>query len=403
MKYFKNTELAKVYNISEKSVRNWVDAAQNGKLDLQLIEYRGKSYIANVTKNTQAIKELVEKGKKYRNSRGLKVVRPSEKFYELYSKKQIFDIISNIDIYREIPLQYIYFNSGAQHWDAYTRSLLEQETPNALTSTISLLEDSFAYLDSLIPQGTRVNIVDVGPGNGLSIRNVIEHFKQQGILSRYIGLDISKELLAIDKANLTKWFGNEVRFEGHICDIVYDRFNEFVTHDLFKEEEPTINLVFFLGGTLNNFRQPDRALATIHESMGKNDIMILTKKLDTENARRTFQNATSGNPEVELVLNLLNIDKSYYTTELYFDDTKMARELQAKLNIAINIEFEIDGETRIIELNKDDSILLWRAWHQTAVEAIDQLDKDGFDLMHAARSKDRDYFVHISKIKPANI
>ena len=70
LKYFKNTELAKIYNVSEKSVRNWIQAARSGKLDLQLYEHNGRLAIANITKNTETIKKLAENGKKYKNSRG---------------------------------------------------------------------------------------------------------------------------------------------------------------------------------------------------------------------------------------------------------------------------------------------------------------------------------------------
>ena len=65
MKYFKNTELAKLYNVSEKSVRNWIEATKKGKLQLQLYEGGSKAYIANTTKNTLMLEDLVEKGKKY--------------------------------------------------------------------------------------------------------------------------------------------------------------------------------------------------------------------------------------------------------------------------------------------------------------------------------------------------
>jgi transposase len=62
VKYFKNTELASLYKISEKSVRNWIAAVQEGKIDLQLYDKNNKSFIANTSKNIAVIEELVEKG-----------------------------------------------------------------------------------------------------------------------------------------------------------------------------------------------------------------------------------------------------------------------------------------------------------------------------------------------------
>ena len=400
MKYFKNTELAKLYHISEKSVRNWIDAVEAGRLDLQLHEENGKFYIANVTKNTVEIAELVKKGKKYKNTRGSKTVTPKDKFYDLYNQKQIFDIISNIDKYREVPIQYSYFNSGAKRWDSYTQHLLESNTPNSLTNTRELLSLNFDYIDELLQGYSHVNIIDIGPGNALPVREVLEYFVSKGMLKRYIGIDISADMLKIAKDNIKTWFGDKVHFEGHIRDIVYERFDDLLAPESFNPEaESTANLILFLGGTLSNLREPNQPLATIHDSLGKNDILIFSKKLDTLSSRRYFEIAAPGNLAIDLVLNLLNIDPSYYEIEQYFDEEKMARYVQAKLSVALSIEFQLNGQLRTIELNKGESILLWRAIHQNFVGAITQFDLTGFKLLEALRSKDQEYLLIVAKIK----
>ena len=94
MKFFKNTELAKLYHVSEKSVRNWISATKEGKLDLELYTENDKSYIANTAENDIILKRLVDRGKKYKNSRGYRVITPNDEFYKTYSNKQVLDIIS---------------------------------------------------------------------------------------------------------------------------------------------------------------------------------------------------------------------------------------------------------------------------------------------------------------------
>lgn len=400
MKYFRNTELAKLYHVSEKSVRNWIEAAEGGKLDLELYEEKGKFYIANVSKNTQAIAKLVERGKKYKNTRGFKTVTPQDKFYQLYSPKQIFDIISNIDIYREVPIQYSYFNSGARRWDSYTQHLLDSDVPNSLINTIQLIDLNFDYIDTLLEGYAKVNIIDIGPGNALPVRDILEHFIKNGKLRRYIGIDISNDMLEIARANIQAWFGKKVPFEGYIRDIVYERFDDLLTAESFSSDGgPTANLVLFLGGTLSNLREPNHPLATIHDSLGKNDLLVFSKKLDTLSSRRYFEIAAPGNLAIDLVLNLLNVHPSYYTIEQFFDEQKMARQVQAKLNVALSIEFQLEGQRRILELNKDESILLWRARHQGVVGTLEQFDANGFELLQAVRSKDQEYLLVAAKIK----
>jgi uncharacterized SAM-dependent methyltransferase len=400
VKYFKNTELAKLYNVSEKSVRNWVHAASEGKLELQLFEEGGKLYIASSSKNSLMIEELALKGKKFKNTRGHKVVKPSPKFYELYSHKQIFDIISNIDVYREIPLQYCYFNGGAKHWDTYTKNLMKDGSHNPLTNTLELLDISLPYLDKVLEKHTRVNVIDIGVGNAFPIKGVLEHFLSNGKLGRYIGIDISNELLSIAEQNIKSWFGSSVKYEGYVKDFNYDRFDDLLLPDSFDEEdESVVNLIFFLGGTINNLREPSRVLATIHDSMGKNDLFLFSKKLDTEKSRRHFDVAAPGNLGLTLVLDFLNIDPEYYEIEQSFNTAQMAREAQARLKVSLRIEFELDGQRRTLELNKDESILLWRARHQTALQTIEQFDDNGFDLIQATKSEDQEYLLMTSRIK----
>src|SRR6266516_4345302 len=105
MKYFKNTELAKLYKVSEKSVRNWIEAAAAGNIDLELYKVGNKHHVANTLKNNSVIEQLVQKGKKYKNTRGFRAVSPKKEFYETYNKEQILDIIYGLTVHKEIPLQ----------------------------------------------------------------------------------------------------------------------------------------------------------------------------------------------------------------------------------------------------------------------------------------------------------
>lgn len=403
MKYFKNTELAKLYHVSEKSVRNWIQATLDGKLSLQLYGKDEKPYIANTSKNTQLIEQLVAKGKKYKNTRGYRVVTPTPKFYTLYTPKQILDIVSNLDIYRETPLQYCYFNSGAQHWDQYTHNLLKQTAPNSLLNTLQLLDLSMGYLDVLLQDCKQVNIIDIGVGNALPSKGVVEHFLERGLLKRYIGLDISKELLNIAERNVHEWFGGRVNFEGYIRDINYDRFDDLLVTEAFgADTDSTVNIMLFLGGTIGNFREPDRSLSTIHDSMGKKDLLFFSQKLDTERTRRYFEMTDRGNLEFDLLLKLLNIDESLYTLEQFFDEKKMARHVQARLNVALAIKFQLDGRERVLEFNKGETILLLRMRHQNALSTIEQYDANGFELLQATRSKNQEHLLSAFRIKTGN-
>jgi len=404
VKYFKNTELAKIYNVSEKSVRNWIQAARDGKLDLQLYEKNGKNYIGDTSKNTALITQLVERGKKYKNTRSYKVVRPTDKFYKLYSAEQILDIISGLEIYREIPRQYNYFDGGAEYWDKYVKRLATEETPNILNSTLKLLDVNQDYLDFLLNNYKRVNVIDVGAGNAWPIKKLLSHLIDEQKLGRYIALDISSQMLKIAEKNIAEWFGDKVHFEGKALDINYDRFSSVIANEyMTKEGKDTINIVIVFGGTIGNLRSPDGAFKVIHDSMGRKDLLIHAIKLDTEATRRYFDFSADAQlqplaPQYKFIVDLLNIDPSYYEVEMGYDQVHSHRFLRIRLKVALTINFDFDGIERSVDLNKDDAILMWRYVHQDMFATLDQLKRTEFHPLHASLTDDGEYLLSISRI-----
>lgn len=400
MKYFKNTELAKLYHISEKSVRNWIESAQASKLDLQLFEKNGKKYIANTSRNTLIIEKQVEKGKKFKNTRGLKTITPTEKFYKTYSPKQIFDIIANLKIHHEMPLKYTYVDGGADFWDKFAHRLVQEESPNILTSSVDLLRKSMGQLVDLIGD-KKVNVIDLGPGNSLPVHDLLEFLLEKERLNRYIAIDVSKEMLKISETHTKEWFEGRLPFEGLVRDFSHERFDDILAH----EDDNTINIVLLLGGTLSNFRSPQYSLQAINNSLGLGDLFIYTLKLDTPSSRRYFDffNTTPGSMGLalrhRLPFDLMGIDESLYEVEQLYDETQKARFIRVKPRTDLHIIFEVEGKKRTVELLKGEPILVWRSWHLNTVEVINQFDQNDFDLMQVSCSENQEFLLVMATIK----
>lgn len=404
MLYFKNPELAENYHVSLRTVLNWIEAAKQGKLELELYEQKGRFYIANTTKNVSTIENMVTERKKYRNTRGFKVISPKPAFYKLFTDQQLFDIVAGLETYHEIQRQYNYFDGGADYWDKYANRMATEQQPNLLTSTIKLFLMNQSYIDDLLSEYKRVNVVDVGVGNSLPVKGFIERLLAQGRLGRYIALDISPKMLEIAKRNVEDWFGGKVKFEGYQRDINYVRFADLLIGEYVKDDaQHTVNLVLVLGGTLGNLRSPDSALKVIQSSMGRSDLFIQSLKLDTSTSRRFFDfNITPGvttlSPNHRFIFDMLNIDSSFYDVEMGYDPRDKQRYIQVRLKIALSLVFDFAKGKRVVELNKGDTILLWRYWHQDAFATIRQLDRDGFHLLHASETEDQEYMLTISRV-----
>lgn len=405
MKYFKNTELAKMYRVSEKSVRNWIQATQQGKTNLLLYEENGRAFIANTPQNTALISELAEKGKKYKNRRVSKVIYPKQSLYETFSTKQILDIISGVTIHHEIPLQYNYIHEGAEFWDKYANRLASDNVSNIITGTVTLIDNNLEELDRLLASNKKVNIIDLGPGNGLPVKSLLAHFIENDRLNRYIGIDISQDILDITGKHVKEWFGDKVNFEGHVRDFSTERFDDLFVEDYANDEQDMpINLVLLLSGTICNFRSPQQALQVINNSLGPKDLFLYTTKLDTPTTRLYFDLGveTKPNPKDYLfhfIVDMLNLDESLYEMDQYFDAQKGARSISLRPKVDLTIKVKFDKGERTIELDKGEPILLWRYWHFSALDVINQFDAADFSFMQAVKSPSQEYLLLISRIK----
>lgn len=405
MLYFKNIELAKKYHVSLGTVRNWIEAAQTGKLDLDLHTTDDKTYIANTAKNVAVITKTVEARRKYRNKIGAKIIEPKAEFYALFNKEQVYDIVSNLEIHHEIPRQYNYFDGGATRWKKYAERLAAEEAPNMLTSTVKLLHINADYIDNLLAGHSRINVIDVGAGDAYPAKALLAHLLEMGKLGRYIALDISPTMLEIAKNNIETWFGDTVTFEGHEYDVNYDRFSKLLTNEYMqKDAKETVNLVLLFGGTLSNMRYPDNGFKMIHDSMGLNDVLVHTTKLDTEMSRTYFDfNAEPGNtalsPNHRLIFDLFNIDETLYDVEMGYDAPTRQRYIRVRLKVAVTIRFTPQDGKREVSLNKGDTILLWRFTQHTAQSVLEQFDKNDFYPLHTSQTDDHEYLLTVSRVK----
>ena len=404
--YFKHNELASRFRVSLKTVHNWIDAAKEGKVNLQLHEHDGKTYIANTSGNFIALQYLAEKGKKYRNSLHQKVISPSEKFYSLYSQRQTLDLITNLTTHHEIPRQYNYFDGGATNWDNWLKRLEKEESSNLLKGTLELIHNNIHNLDLLLKDYKYVNVIDIGVGNGRPVKEVLSRLLKQKKLHRYIAIDISRSMLDIAKSNIEKWFGKDVKFEGYIKDISFERFDDLLVEDMLSEKaDKTINLVLVLGATPVNFRIFSDPLKVVYGSMSDRDILVYTDKPDTESSRRYFDfNPKPGagelSPNHRFILDLMNIDSSLYNVEMGFDEQKRMRFVRIRLKAALSIHFKVNDGERIVELEKGDTIMLLRVWHLSAVEVISEFEKQGFTLLHSNLTPNRQFLLTISGVDP---
>lgn len=402
MKYLKNAEIVSLYNISDKAVRNWIESARLGKLKLDLLHDGNRHYIADTIHNTFVIEELVERGRKYRNSRSHVSLSPTEEFYTLFDQKQIAHIATELEKHREFPQQYRYFGEGAKYWDAYLHKLHATRNNN-LRNTIDIINLDIPYINWLINAYTKVNVVDLGVGNGLAAKELLTHLIGCKKLQQYIGIDASPDQLKITESNLRRWFGGEIQIQTHIKDLNFEQFGDLIVGDS-NNQYKEANILLFTGGILGNFRNPGQALTTIRESMGKDDLLISSLKLDGDHTRRFFDfniqsDKTSLSLRNRLPLDYLSIKEEYYEVEQLFDEKENSRFIRVRLKLDISLEIKTANFRRIVEFHKGDTLLLFRSREYNNNQLVNLYDTQGLHQVHTTISPGLDYVVMMSKVK----
>ena len=407
--YFKNTELAAKYNISETTVRNWIKATKEGRLQLQLTERNGRFNVANSISNIALIEHLVGQNRKYRNTNAVKTVTPDPEFFEIFSESQVYDIIRNLELHHDIPRQYGYFREAANEWDEYIDRQMEAEVPSLARRGIELLTANQGYIDQRLAKFEKVNVIDIGVGNAVPVKQLLTHLRKQGKLGRYVALDFSKDMLDIAERRLRSWFGKAFPFEGYQLDIAHERFTNLLVHDYLRGGQGDVNLVLFLGGTPTNLRAPSDAFRTICESMNPADLLIYTDRVEApeEPPEWLRHSHESVSKKLELlgrhkfVLERLGVKESFYTTKVEFDWNRRRKLALVELKLAINVKFNFKGGgQRVVKLEKGDIITVWYCWRMTHRELMSLLEDAGFFVVHCSTSEDR-YVLAISELQRA--
>jgi len=407
MTRFKNVELAHRYSIAESTVRNWIKLAKDGKLELDLADHRGHSYVAITSSNIALIEKLVEDNRKYRNSRSVKTLTPKPQFYELFSESQVYDIIRSLEMHHEVPRQYNYFHNGADEWDVYAQRLAVEETPNVINRTITLLDENYGYLERRLAKHKRVNVIDLGPGNVLPAKDLLTRLFDKGLLGRYTAVDLSARMLEIAEGNIKEWFGDRVSFERQQRDLTFERFTDVIRKNYAENPEDSINLVLLLGATPTNFRNPDDTFRAINESIGPDDLLLYTDKMEVDGMLPewfTYEyGPTFDKPKIaprhRLVFDLLNIDDTFFEVEAGFDKVLRQRYSRIRLKLALTIQFQLDNRRCVVTFNKGDTILLWRSWQKTSFDLAEQFNRTGFYPLLTSHTDDRQYVLMAAQVK----
>jgi L-histidine N-alpha-methyltransferase len=302
-----------------------------------------------------------------------------------FTPDELDHLVAHLAATGEIDTRYSYLGGGAATWDRFVSWQQGGAEANVLHSTLDLLRDAHDGLVAPLPGPVRV--VDLGPGNGVPVRGLLERLRAGGRLERYVGVDTSAEMLAVAEANLRAWLGPAASLAFHRRDFTADPLGDL---------RGPATLVLLAGGTLLNFADPVAVLRHVREVA---DVIVWTARADTGANRAFFRfgetNTGQDIPErYRAMLDRLGVRRDRYEPEVGFDDTNRERYLRIRLTGPVTIGGRL-------ALPAGRRLSLWRYLHRSADELAAMRETAGYSPLIDRRSRDGEFVLLAGRRGPS--
>lgn len=403
MRYYKNIELSRRFNIGASTVQRWIESALEGKNTLQLQDQKQvttdrifKRILSN-EHNEKELNRLFEIGRVKKQTSSTKYIKHNTNELIYFTAKQISELINALDD-KHIPLKLTYIKTGAKLWDEFVKEGSKTGSYKNAKSSQELLDLFIHHLEMVNPSKKKINFFDIGCGNFMPVRNFINYLNKHKLLNKYVAVDISSELL-----DLTVKQASTILLPDQIVRIERDFEIENLSDqaNLYRDND-TINIISFLGSTIGNYADQGTILTHLRESLIKDDLLLITNKMENEIEKVKFNHILDKNEQFLWIPDLLGIDTGEVQFNSYFDPKKNARIIAMKLDKNYDITFKFENSTaeRKIQLQSGDQIILWHHKMSGIENMTFELGQAGLDLKAYFESPENNIGMFVTKKKP---
>lgn len=299
--------------------------------------------------------------------------------YKVLSDSDIRTIMHDLTVNHELPLRFTYMGEGAERWNAAINGLTPEKQK-------ALLPDFTGITDALQQHigDQAANVIDLGPGNGLQAKELLEFLLSKKQLHNYVGIDISPQMLDIASDNLSEWTGGRVRTIKYTRDFINAPLN-----DIFGDERLGDNprIILMLGGTFDNEDSPISALSKISKCMWPGDVLLYDVSVPQQGPSSRQEFVLSARHS--FLLELLGIPRSAYKAVRTYDADTHVRVDQIIPLSDISFTYITDVTPEHAVLKKDEPITIWRYHSADQNEATANLQQSGLAVVAVSGGEQR--------------
>lgn len=304
----------------------------------------------------------------------------------MYTESQKSELITAIKGRGEIPLKFDYVGElGAQRWHAIADKRhgdkygINKVESDLLKAKVNAFLSSFKSIKKL-------NIIDIGPGDGSAALPLLDSLRSKSIEFRYVPVDISREMLELSTKNI-KNLSQDIDVEPIQLDFELGNFAE-VTYRLKKDGYQ--NLMLFLGSTLGNQSDRQRVLTNFRDSMTSDDFLIIGVELVNLNKIEKIIEQYYVKEVEDLVMTTaenIGIKRDEGEYEVRFNSESSQIEGYFKFKNAVGLEYENEK----INFEENDKLLLFRSLKFTEWVFAKVLSEVGFRIEIFTTSSEKGY------------
>jgi SAM-dependent methyltransferase len=397
MSFFKNSQVAKLFKVSNTTITNWIDAAEKKQNDLQLTSIGKRKVIIDSKHNREIIRRLKVRGRKHIGRSNRILVKPDKKLQEILTQKQLSELYCSLSSRKEIPYKFSYLYKGADLWDKSYRHMLNspKDLPNndALKES-ELIENHLHGLINRFKIYETINVIDIGCGNGLPAVHIIKMLKEAGFKVNYTAVDISPRMIEIGKKEVTDNFP-DILADEYVIDLDEENFADLTVRK--KVNNKNANLLLFLGSTLGNYNKDNIIFRNLRNSMSPHDYLLLGNALADENVEISSYAPNEYHfARTTWLMDLLGLKGMYpgtVLTEIKKSKIIEIREIPIERNVTVN--FEVEKNIFPININEFDRILVYKFAYYKELELVHQVIESGFRIEQFTTNRDRSYGIMV--------
>jgi len=369
--YISTRELLNKYGVSSVTVAKWITDTLAGKTGLKYEIIGKRCRFFDIAENWQIFDNLGTMATNKRNQIFREETEPTEKFYSLFNEEETLEIARDLELRSMINVKFAYRGIGAKNWDKFYNEQYGGEKYKVPVWTEEALNYYLKLVAAKLLEYDEVNVIDLGCGNGKPIIKFLAKLKEIVPVRRYIGVDISQELLDIAKDNVKKSVLG-LEYFTFKKDLEKDKLGEIFATGR-EDGKKVINLITILGVLLPNTYDAEVILKNIQKNMNANDILLIDglKNRPENNLNFAYVNADDRDTSIARfklwIPQCLGINTDMCEYVSSYDEVHSQKISYIILDKDYFITFtRTDGTKITVNLKKKSKLILWFAFQTTS-------------------------------------